>query len=115
MAAEDLAVVNLPRVQMPVEAEALRQHIVHVRAADLHHIAVCSGHQTCRAVRFGGAEVISFSKLTELIAPHQPGDEVEIEVVRRIFNDQGGDARKISTKVTLAGWEAEAAVRNTRR
>jgi hypothetical protein len=66
-------------------------------------------------VRFGGAEVISFGKLTELIAPHQPGDEVEIEVVRRIFNDQGGDARKISTKVTLAGWEAEAAVRNTRR
>ncbi|HEY2412356.1 MAG TPA: PDZ domain-containing protein [Pirellulaceae bacterium] len=66
-------------------------------------------------VSFGGAKVISFGKLTELIAPHQPGDEVEIEVVRRIFNDQGGDARKISTKVTLAGWEAEAAVRNTRR
>jgi hypothetical protein len=66
-------------------------------------------------VKFGGTEVTSFGKLTELIAPHQPGDEVELEVVRRIFTDQGGDARKISTKVTLAGWEAEAAVRNTRR
>jgi len=66
-------------------------------------------------VKFGGTEVTSFGKLTELIAPHQPGDEVELEVVRRIFSDQGGDARKISTTVTLAGWEAEAAVRNTRR
>jgi hypothetical protein len=66
-------------------------------------------------VRFGGTEVISFSKLTELIAPHQPGDEVEIEVVRRIFDDQGGAARTVSTKVVLVGWEADAAVQNTRR
>jgi hypothetical protein len=66
-------------------------------------------------VRFGGAEVRSFSGLTDLIAPREFGEEVEIELARRVLDDPGNPIRIVKTKVTLAAWEVETAVQNVRR
>jgi hypothetical protein len=67
-------------------------------------------------IRFGKDEVKNFSSLTELISRCDAGDEVEIEVLRRIMDDQGNETpQKIATKATLAPWELEPAVRNSRR
>jgi hypothetical protein len=64
-------------------------------------------------VRFGGAEVKSFGKLTDLIAPREPGEEVELEILRPVLDGQI-PYRTITTKVTLASWEADTAVQNAR-
>jgi hypothetical protein len=67
-------------------------------------------------VRFGGERVTNFSSLTELISQRQVGEQVEIEVVRRVADEDGLPAlRSIKTQVQLAPWELELAVRNTRR
>lgn len=39
-------------------------------------------------VRLGGKEVTSFNKLTELIAPREFGDEVEVEILRPVLDGQ---------------------------
>lgn len=67
-------------------------------------------------VRFGGQRVTNFSSLTELISQREVGEQVEIEVVRRVADEDGLPAlRSIKTQVRLAPWELELAVRNTRR
>jgi hypothetical protein len=67
-------------------------------------------------VRFGKEAVGNFSSLTDLISQYDAGDEIEIEVARRVIDDHGVPAlRTISTKVVLAPWELEPAVRNARR
>jgi hypothetical protein len=66
-------------------------------------------------VRFGKDAVTNFSSLTELISRCNAGDEVEIEVARQIFEEQGTPSRRtVTVKVTLAAWEMEAAVKNQR-
>jgi hypothetical protein len=64
-------------------------------------------------VRFGGAEVTSFNKLTELIAPREFGDEVEVEILRPVLDGQI-PYQTLTAKVTLGGWEADTAMQNAR-
>jgi S1-C subfamily serine protease len=64
-------------------------------------------------VRFGGAEVKSFSSLTDLIAPRQHGEEVEIEIVRD--DPTNGTRQVVTVRATLAAWEMETAIQNPRR
>lgn len=64
-------------------------------------------------VRFGGAEVTSFNKLTELIAPREFGEEVEVEILRPVLDGQT-PYQTMTVKVTLAGWEADTAMQNAR-
>lgn len=64
-------------------------------------------------VRFGGAEVTSFNKLTELIAPREFGDEVEVEILRPVIDAQTPYVT-MTKKVTLGGWEADTAMQNAR-
>jgi hypothetical protein len=67
-------------------------------------------------VRFGGERVTNFSSLTQLIAQRDVGEQVEVEVVRRVVDEDGLPAlRSVKTQVRLAPWEMELAVRNTRR
>jgi hypothetical protein len=67
-------------------------------------------------VRFGGERVTNFSSLTELISQREVGEQVEIEVLRRVVDEDGLPAlRSVKTQVRLAPWELELAVRNTRR
>lgn len=67
-------------------------------------------------VRFGGERVTNFSSLTQLISQREVGEQVEIEVVRRVVDADGLPAlRSIKTQVQLAPWELELAVRNARR
>jgi len=67
-------------------------------------------------VGFGGEDVADFSSLTTLISQYNAGDEVEIMVKRQVIDDQGGlKERQITTKVMLAPWDVEPAVRNSRR
>lgn len=67
-------------------------------------------------IGFGGEVVGDFGSLTTLISQYDAGDEVEIIVTRQVIDDQGGlKMREISTKVTLAPWDVEPAVRNSRR
>jgi hypothetical protein len=67
-------------------------------------------------IRFAKEAVGNFSSLTDLISQYDAGDEIEIEVARRVIDDHGVPAlRTISTKVMLAPWELEPAVRNARR
>lgn len=67
-------------------------------------------------VRFGDAKVVTFDDLTAEISRRDVGDEVEIEVARQFFDEQGNPSQKnISTKVTLAPWEMDLAVRNNPR
>jgi S1-C subfamily serine protease len=65
-------------------------------------------------VRFGGTEVKNFSGLTELTADREFGEEVELELVRRVADDPGNPVRVVKTKVTLAPWEMDSAVKNMR-
>src|SRR5207302_10423767 len=64
-------------------------------------------------VRFGGAEVKNFSGLTDLIAPREFGEEVEVELGREELGN--GERRAVTVKVTLGAWEVETAVQNRRR
>lgn len=67
-------------------------------------------------IRFGGERVTNFSSLTELISRREVGEQVEVEVVRRVVDEDGLPAlRSIKTQVRLAPWDMELAVRNTRR
>jgi len=67
-------------------------------------------------IRFGEEAVGNFNSLSELISARDAGEEVEIEVVRGSFGDQGLPVpRRVTTKVTLAPWELDPAVRNSRR
>jgi len=67
-------------------------------------------------VRFGGSAVTDFNSLMELISARDADEEVDVDVARRMIDDQGNlSLRTISTKVKLAPWDIEAAVRNPRR
>jgi PDZ domain len=67
-------------------------------------------------VRFGDEAVGNFGSLTELISQRDVGEEVEMEVIRGTIGDEGlPTPRRITTKVLLAPWELEPAVRNSRR
>jgi len=64
-------------------------------------------------VRFGEVKVNSFDSLTSEISKRDAGDVVEVEVVRRTFDEQGNQAaRNVITHVTLMQWEQDLAVRN---
>jgi hypothetical protein len=63
--------------------------------------------------KFGGAAVRTFSDLTDKIAPHEFGDEVEIELLRE--DPTTGNRGAVTVKVTLGAWEVETAVQNRRR
>src|SRR4051812_10232776 len=67
-------------------------------------------------IRFGGSRVSDFNSLMELISVRDADEEVDVEVARRMIDDQGNlSLRTIQTKVKLAPWDVEAAVRNPRR
>jgi len=67
-------------------------------------------------VRFGETRVTDFNSLMELISVRDADEEVDVEVARRMIDDQGNlSLRTISTKLKLAPWDVEAAVRNPRR
>jgi hypothetical protein len=63
--------------------------------------------------KFGGAPVTNFSGLTDLIAPREFGEEVEVELAREELGN--GMRRSVTVKVTLGAWEVETAVQNRRR
>jgi hypothetical protein len=64
-------------------------------------------------VRFGQVKVQGFDELTEEISKRDVGEEVELELARRAFDDQGNQAAKsVVTTVKLMPWELELAVRN---
>jgi hypothetical protein len=63
--------------------------------------------------KFGGAPVPNFSGLTDLIAPREFGEEVEVELAREELGN--GIRRAVTVKVTLGAWEVETAVQNRRR
>ena len=67
-------------------------------------------------VRFGTAKVTTFDSLQDLIAQKSIGEEVEVEVVRRGFDDQMNQVvRNIVTKVKFVPWDVGLAVRNLPR
>jgi hypothetical protein len=66
-------------------------------------------------IRFGGDEVTSFGGLTDLISTREFGEEVEIVVSRRVFDEPGTGFRTVKTKAKLAPWDVETAVLNVRR
>ena len=63
--------------------------------------------------KFGGEPVANFSGLTDLIAPREFGEEVEVELNREELGN--GLRRSVTVKVTLGAWEVETAVQNNRR
>ena len=65
-------------------------------------------------VRFGGKTITNFDSLTELIRQREVGEEVQLEVARRSLED-GNQVRVVATSVTLAAWDVDAAVKNSRR
>jgi hypothetical protein len=66
-------------------------------------------------LRFLGKPIKNFDTLTELIRRCEVGDEVEIEVRRLVQEDGQVGHRNVTAKLTLAPWDLEAAVRNSRR
>jgi hypothetical protein len=67
-------------------------------------------------VRFGQDKVTTFDSLQDLIAQREIGEEVEVEVQRRGFDDQMNQVvRNVVTKVQFIPWEVESAVRNLPR
>ena len=63
-------------------------------------------------IRFGDAEIRDFTNLNALISRRQVGEEVEVEMLRRGFEDGNPAASRIVAKVVLAPWELEAAIQN---
>jgi hypothetical protein len=90
------------------EPEGCRIITVH-RGSPAHTAGILPGDIV---TKFGGAPVVNFSGLTDLIAPHEFGDEVEVELGREDL--AGGMRRSVTVKVTLGGWEVEQAVLNNR-
>jgi hypothetical protein len=67
-------------------------------------------------VRFGEAVITGFEQLTAAISKRDVGEQVEIEVKRRLVDDQGNlTPRNVVAKVVLMPWELEPAVRNVRQ
>jgi S1-C subfamily serine protease len=67
-------------------------------------------------VRFGQDKVTTFDSLQDLIAQREIGEDVEVEVQRRGFDDQMNQVvRNVVTKVQFIPWEVELAVRNLPR
>lgn len=67
-------------------------------------------------VRFGQAAITSFDTLTAQIGQHEAGDEVEVEVTRRGFDQDGAPTtRNVVTKVKFTPWDLKPAVDQPRR
>jgi len=72
--------------------------------------------QDDEVIRFGKVQITSFDQLTAEISLRDVGEEVEIEVIRRLVDNQGNfSQRNVATKVLLMPWELEPAVHNVRR
>lgn len=64
-------------------------------------------------VRFGESKITEFDGLMTLIAQKRVGDSVEVEVLRHIIDDQGGQARKtVVATVKFAPWDMAPAILN---
>ena len=66
-------------------------------------------------VRFAGKELKDFEGLTAIISQHQAGEAVELEILRSVFDNDGGrkgEPRKF--KVTLGEWDVDLSVNGGR-
>lgn len=64
-------------------------------------------------VRFADVEVTDFKKLTSEISKLDVGDEVEVEVERRVEDDRGDiKIKRVTLKLKFGPWDLTSAVRN---
>jgi len=72
--------------------------------------------QDDEVIRFEKAPITTFGELTAAISLRDVGEDVEIEVIRRLIDNQGNTtSRNVIVKVALMPWELETAAANIRK